>query len=376
MNSIIRFSIVVISFIGQVLAAPVAGPTLKGAYREHFRMGAALNEKQFTKPGTAATPVVVKHFNTITPENVMKWESLQPQPGQFRFEASDAYVNFGEKHRMFVVGHTLVWHQQTPDWVFKAADGSPLNREQLLERMRTHIHTVVGRYKGRIKGWDVVNEAIEEDGSLRGSAWKSIIGDDFIQKAFEYAHEADPAAELYYNDYCLENPAKRQGAVALINRLKQAGVNIHGVGIQEHVNLNWPSLSELENTITAFGALGVKVMITELDVDMLAGTGQDGNADISRRETGTNGDQPKTKTLPDELQQKLAARYRDLFGVYLKHRNVISRVTFWGVGDGDSWLNHWPTPGRTNHPLLFDREYRPKPAFDAVLDAAKSVRGN
>lgn len=353
-------------------SSAAAQPSLKDAFKDHFLIGAALDKSQFGEKNAA---LIKAQFNSITPENVMKWEKIHPQPGVYEFALADRFVDFGVRNGMFVIGHTLVWHQQTPDWVFENPDGTPLGRDALLERMRDHIHTVVGRYKGRIKGWDVVNEALEENGALRGSRWRSIIGDDFIQKAFEYAHEADPLAELYYNDFSLENAAKREGAVQLVHRLKQAGVSIHGVGIQEHVNLRWPALTELENTITALGRSGVKVMITELDVDMLSGKDNSGNADISRRETAGPETLPGSKTLSDELQQKLAGRYRDLFGVYLKHRDVVSRVTFWGVCDGDSWLNNCPIPGRANHPLLFDRESRPKPALEAVIEAARAASG-
>lgn len=358
--------------IGFLAGSTFAEPALKEAYEGDFRVGAALSPKYFAEPDSPGAALVKKHFDTITPENVMKWGPIHSRPDTYRFEEADRFVEFGEKNGMFVVGHTLVWHQQTPDWVFEDDEGRPLSREALLERMRDHIHTVVGRYKGRVHGWDVVNEALEEDGALRDSPWRRIIGDDFIEKAFEFAHEADPDAELYYNDYRIEEPAKRAGALAIVKRLKEAGLRIDGVGIQEHVGLDWPKLEDLEASIRTFGGEGVQVMITELDVNVLPSARRQGDADIGGREAVDPALDPYTDGLPDEMQEKLAKRYAELFALYRRNRDVVSRVTFWGVADGDSWLNDFPIRGRTNHPLLFDRDLHPKPAFQVVIDAASA----
>jgi endo-1,4-beta-xylanase len=267
---------------------------------------------------------------------------------------------------MFIVGHTLVWHNQTPRWVFEDEQGKSTNRETLLQRLRAHIFTVVGRYKGRIHGWDVVNEALNQDGTMRQSPWMKIIGDDYIVKAFQFAHEADPAAELYYNDYDLELPAKRAGAVDLIKKLMAAGVRLSGVGLQNHNLMEWPSVTDEDATIAAFRALGVKVHITELDVDVLPRTTKPG-ADYAVDVPVTPKLNPYVDGLPGVMQTALAKRYAELFQVYLKHSEGIERVTFWGVADGDSWLNNWPIKGRTNYPLLFDRLGRTKPAFAELL---------
>lgn len=346
--------------------------SLRDVFKDAFRVGAALNENQFTERDARGAALVKAQYNTISPENVLKWESVHPQLGTFDFTRSDRFVAFGEANNMFVVGHTLVWHSQVPRWVFQDASGQPLGRDSLLNRMREHIHTVVGRYKGRIKGWDVVNEALEEDGTLRRSPWMTIIGDDYIVKAFQFAHEADPAAELYYNDYNLEFAAKRAGAVALVKKLKAAGVTITAVGSQTHDKLSFPTPARMDSTITALGATGVKVNITELDVDVLPAATQNRTADVGVTARG-GGSQynPYVDSLPAAVQQALAKRYGDLFAVFLKHRGVVDRITFWGVGDGDSWLNNWPMRGRTSYPLLFDRQDRPKPAFDAVVRTAR-----
>lgn len=349
---------------------------LKDAFAGAFRVGAALNANQFFERDAKGAALIKSQFNTTTPENVLKWEVVHPQPTGYDFTQSDRYVAFGEANGMFIVGHTLVWHSQTPRWVFQDANGAPMTRDALLSRMKDHIQTVVGRYKGRVKGWDVVNEALNEDGTMRRSPWYTIIGDDFIAKAFQYAHEADPAAELYYNDYNLENAAKRNGAAELVQKLKAQGIPIAAVGSQTHEKLyNTATAAKLDTTISVLGALGVKVNITELDVDVLPAATQNRTADVGVTAQGSVNTtvNPYAAGLPDSVQRKLSQRYADLFAVFLKHRGTVDRVTFWGVGDGDSWLNDWPMRGRTNYPLLFDRQDLPKPAFDAVLETARQV---
>lgn len=353
------------------VAPAAAAATLKDVFAGSFMVGAALNPAQFTEQDARGAALVKAQFNTITPENILKWESVHPRPGEFDFAAPDQYVSFGERNGMFIVGHTLVWHQQTPRWVFQDANGNPVGRDTLLARLRDHIHTVVGRYKGRIKGWDVVNEAIDEDGTLRKTPWLDIIGEDYIAKAFEFAREADPAAELYYNDYSVENAPKRNGVVALVRRLEQQGIRVAAVGLQGHNNLEWPSVEQQDSTIAAFAGLGVKVMITELDVDVLPRATRSQGAEVTLNAAPEARLNPYAAGLPDAVQQALAQRYADLFRVYLKHRDAITRITFWGVADGDSWLNNWPVRGRTSYPLLFDRMGQPKPAFEAVIRTAR-----
>ena len=345
--------------------------TLKDAFAGSFMVGAALNQAHFTEQDQRGAAIVKAQFNTITSENVLKWEQVHPRLGQYDFALPDKYVEFGERNGMFVVGHTLVWHQQTPRWVFEDPTGAPVSRDTLLARLRDHIHTVVGRYRGRVKGWDVVNEAIDEDGTLRKTPWLIIIGEDYLVKAFELAHEADPDAELYYNDYSVENAPKRNGVIALIRKLQAAGVRVAAVGLQGHNKMTWPTVAQQDSTIAAFAALGVKVNITELDIDVLPAATQNQAAEVTLRAAPEAGLNPYVAGLPDSVQQALARRYADLFRVYLKHKDAIDRVTFWGVTDGDSWLNGWPVRGRTSYPLLFDRAGRPKPAFDAVIRTAR-----
>jgi endo-1,4-beta-xylanase len=341
--------------------------SLRNIFKDSFMVGAALNANQFSGRDSRGEAIVTAQFNSITPENVLKWALVHPKPGAYDFDAPDRYVAFGEKYHMFIIGHTLIWHSQTPSWVFQDEQGNQLDRETLLKRMRDHIHTVVGRYKGRIKGWDVVNEALNEDGTMRQSPWMKIIGEDYIVKAFQYAHEADPEAQLYYNDYSLENEAKRNGAVALIKKLQAAGVPVYAVGLQGHDKMDWPTVEQQDKTITAFVSLGLKVNITELDIDVLPRPASGSSADVSQNFELREKLNPYAQGLPDSIQQALAKRYAELFTVFQKHREAIDRVTFWGVTDGDSWLNNWPVRGRTSYPLLFDRAGQPKPAFDAVI---------
>lgn len=355
-------------------AAAHAQPALKDAFQGIFRIGAALNPSVFEETNARDAAIVTSQFNTISPENVLKWEAIHPRPDTYNFDPADHYVAFGQKYKMFIVGHNLVWHSQVPAWVFRDDKGAPLTRDALLERMHDHIRTVVGRYKGRIGGWDVVNEALNEDGTLRKSQWLNIIGEDYIAKAFQFAHEADPAAELYYNDYSIENEAKRKGAVELIKKLQAQHIPVTAMGLQGHDKLDWPTVQQQADTIEAFAELGIKVNISEFDIDVLPRNAPGNSADVSATSRGGAGLNPYTAGLPDTVQQALASRYAELFAVFVKHRASMSRITFWGVTDGGSWLNNFPMRGRTNYPLLFDREGKPKPAFFSVIRTAAEAK--
>lgn len=344
---------------------------LKTLYKYDFLVGAAVGGAIATRADLQKErDLLAAHFNAVTPENQMKWGPIHPEPERYAFEDADVLVALAEQNGQKVTGHTLVWHsRQTPEWVYEDGGGNDLSREALLDRMREHIHTVVGRYKGRLHGWDVVNEAVENTG-MRQSRWFNIIGEDFITQAFRFAHEADPDVELYYNDYGMAHPQKRGHVVDLLNRLKDQCPRIDGVGIQGHWQLKTPVLDDVEASIEAFASTGLKVMITELDVSVLPRRTQ--GADTSIREISDAELNPYTAGLPVHVADELAERYADIFRLFLKYRDVITRVTFWGVTDGYSWLNNFPIKGRTDYPLLFDRQCRPKAAFDAVV-ALKGV---
>jgi len=361
-----------------LIAAPLAAieaPPLKTLMPPDLRIGAALNQAQIDGLDASSVAIVTRHFNSITPENILKWEEVHPEPNRYEFAASDRFVSFGRAHDMLIVGHTLVWHQQTPAWVFAGASGQKPDRATVLERMRTHITAVVGRYRGRIHAWDVVNEALEEDGTLRRTPWLEAVGEDYIAKAFEFAREADPEAELYYNDYNLWKAAKRAGAIALVHRLRKQGLRVDGIGEQAHWGLADPPIAQIDVAIGELAAgSGVRVALTELDVDVLPREPDMWGADLSRKAAIRATTNIYPDGLPDAQQRQLAQRYAEIFEVVVRHRTRLSRVTLWGVTDAQSWLHDFPIPGRVNYPLLWDREARPKPALDAVVEVLRTRR--
>ncbi len=344
-------------------------PSIADLYADSFHIGVALNAGQIAGRDPSDVRVINGHFNSYTAENEMKWERIHPTEGNFDFTMADALADLGERNDAFLVGHTLVWHNQTPEWVFEDSEGKPASPERVLERMRNHIETVVTRYRGRFDGWDVVNEAVNEDGSPRESNWRKALGDSYIAEAFKAAHAADPEAKLYYNDYNLWKPAKRDGVVALVKDLQAQGIPIHGVGIQGHYGIGSPPLEELEASIEAFAALGVAVMITELDVSVLPfPNSEQWGADLSVNFALSAELNPYTDGLPADVRVAQDNHYRALFALFLKHRDSIDRVTFWNLNDGTSWKNNWPVRGRTDYPVIFDRQNQPKSTYRALVD--------
>jgi endo-1,4-beta-xylanase len=350
------------SAVSQPLKSSDTTVALKGLFSDKFKIGTAISREQIIGSQQQILPFVNKHFNAITPENSMKWERIHPEEGVYDFEAADALVEFSNKNNHFITGHTLVWHSQVPDWVFEHQDGTTLSRTELLKRMEDHINSVAGRYAGKIDAWDVVNEALNEDGTLRESKWLSIIGDDFIEQAFIMAAKAAPNAKLYYNDYNLYKPEKRNGVVQLVKRLQSKGIRIDGVGMQAHYSLTSPELSDIEDSIRAYSDLNVDVLITELDVSVLPFPDEDNmGADVSLNIALQESFNPYPQSLPSSVEQELGERYQALFKIFNKHQDKIERVTFWGVSDANTWRNDWPMPGRSDYPLLFDRELKAKP---------------
>ena len=348
--------------------------TLKDALKDKFLIGVAMNEAQITEADSSSVAIIKNHFNSITAENCMKSEELQPVEGEFNFKLADQFVKFGEENNMYIIGHTLVWHSQAPGWFFTDKAGKDVSREVLIERMKNHIFTVVGRYKGKVKGWDVVNEAIEDDGSWRKTKFYNIIGEDYIKLAFQFAHEADPDADLYYNDYSMAHEGRRNAVVKMVNNLKSQGVKIDGVGMQGHMDMVFPDLDEFEKSMLAFAETGVKLMITELDVTVLPRPGIDVGAEISASFEYQQKLNPYAEGLPDSVSIALNNRYNDIFKLFLKHSDILERVTLWGVYDGQSWRNDWPVKGRTDYALLFDRNFQPKPVVKTIIEEAESVK--
>jgi len=368
--------IAVVTVSAQSLFAADAPATLKDAFQDDFKMGVAINERQIMGEDTNGVALIISQYNAISPENVMKWQLIQPRPGKdgYDFAAADAYVAFGEKHHMLIVGHTLAWHSQTPGWVFQADDGRRLeatneaDRQILLDRLHEHIQTVVGRYKGRVKVWDVVNEALNDSSSetdtnvlRRQSPWVRILGQEFIEKAFQWAHEADPDCILRYNDYSIENPAKRKRLITLIKSLQAKNIPVMAIGSQTHANLNWPSAKLEDEALTDIASLGLPIHITEMDVNASAGGQRNQSADVAQNTQAGGGG-----TVSD-ADEKSVEQYANLFRAFLKHKKDIKLVTLWGLTDRDSWR------GARAKALLFDGNWQPKPAFDAVIKEAKGI---
>jgi endo-1,4-beta-xylanase len=373
MKNRILLPVIILFAILSACASGKAEPekTLNDALEGKFYIGAALNERQITGADSLSTEIVKKHFNSIVAENCMKSERIHPVEGQFNWDLPDRFVEFGEKNNMHIVGHTLIWHSQTPRWFFVDEDGNDVSRDVLIERMRFHIANVVGRYKGRVHGWDVLNEAIVEDGSFRKSKFYEIIGEEFVELAFKFAAEADPDAELYYNDYGMANPGRCKGVIEMVKNLQAKGIKIDGIGMQGHLNLESLNLEEFEKSIVAFSELGVKVMITEFDLTILPFPTRETTADVGLRAEYEARMNPYADGFTEEVMTEWNEACADVFRLFLKHQDKITRVTTWGVTDNHSWKNNWPIRGRTDYPLIFDRDYQPKPVVQTIIEEAK-----
>lgn len=344
--------------------------TLKEALKDKFLIGTSVNTRQAAGNDQAGVRLIQQHFNSIVAENCMKSEGIHPEENRYDFTKADQFVEFGEQNNMTIIGHTLIWHSQLSPWFCVDKKGQNVSPAVLKKRMKAHITTIVKRYKGRIKGWDVVNEAIEDDGSYRKSKFYEILGEEFIPLAFQYAHEADPDVELYYNDYSMANSGKREGVVRMVNELKKRGIRIDAVGMQGHIGMDYPEVGEFEKSLLAFAATGVKVMITELDLTVLPMPRKDIGAEISATFEYQKEMNPYPEQLPSDVSEAWNNRMNDFFSLFLKHHKLISRVTVWGVADSDSWRNDWPMPGRTDYPVLFDRNHQPKPVVGRIIDEA------
>lgn len=339
---------------------------LKDAFKDRFLIGTAINEALTRGKHPDLSEIVKRNFSSITPENALKWEQLRTKEGDWKWDDADGFVNFGQAHNIHSVGHCLAWHSQIPDSVFKTAKGY-IKPEQLRSKMTDHITTLVERYKGKLAAWDVVNEAVGDDNAMRKSHYYKILGEKFIDHAFNLAHEVDPKAHLMYNDYNIEKTGKREAAAALMQRLLKRGVPIHGIGIQAHISIDGPSLAEFEKSLETYAKLGLRVHITELDIDVLSREWDTPTADISTAFKYTPERDPYIKGITKERNDQLSERYESLFKLFIKHKDKIDRVTFWGISDDMTWLNDFPIKGRTNHPLLFDRLHQPKDAYFRLL---------
>lgn len=332
----------------------VSNMTLKEACKDKFLFGAAmsdihLEENPRDEYYLREQEVLQKHFNHLVAERCMKWEFIHPKKDEYNWDKADVLMQFAQRNNMQVTGHCLIWHTALPDWVWKSPDGSDVSKETLKQNMKEHITTVVGRYKGRILGWDVVNEAFNSDGTYRNTPYYRILGEEYIIWAYQCVKEADPDCELYYNDFELYYTPKRKAVLRMIGQLREHGIELDAVGLQAHMWMNNPSLEVYENLLQSLKSMGVKVMITEWDLSVT-----DKNNDIY-----PNG-------LPKDVDAKWNNRIVDFFKLFLRYDDIITRVTTWGISDNHSWKND----GCTNYPLLFDREQKAKPCVDEMMKAA------
>jgi len=337
-------------------------PSLKQTFKNDFLIGTAINTQQIEEKDTAANNLIKQQFNAVTPENIMKAEIIEPSWNNFNFDLADKLVAYAQKNNLKINAHNLIWHSQLPAFMHHMQSADSV--KQYFEH---HITTVAKRYDGKVYSWDVVNEALNEDGTLRKSIFLDKLGDNYIVEAFRLAQKASPNSKLYYNDYNIEQPKKRAGTIALIKKIQAAGVRIDGVGIQGHWRADNVPMADIEESIKEFSALSIEVMFTELDLGVLRNPWDNATADVSATSKGDSTMNPYANGLPDSVEQIQSKAYADLFKLFLKYKKNVSRVTFWGVNDGQSWLNDWPIRGRTNYPLLFDRNFQPKPAFDSVI---------
>ena len=339
--------------------------SLKSHFENKFFIGAAINESTILGKDDKSYQIVNNQFNSITPENSLKWMYIQPKPNQFDFNTADQYVQMGLDNGMYIIGHALVWHAQLAEFMQETK-----NKNEFRSHVENHINRLVKRYKGKIDAWDVVNEAFEEDGKLRNSIFYKNMGENYIEEVFKLAEKFDPEADLIYNDYNLYKPKKRNAVIEMVKQFKANGTKISGVGVQAHWGLNYPTIDEIEQIIYDFHIAGVSVSFTELDISVLPNPWELVGAEVNQNFSKFEGDpkmNPYPDSLPNEVALKLANRYYDIFRLFVKHSDKIERVTFWGVTDKYSWLNDWPIKGRINYPLLYDRSYKSKEAYRKVL---------
>ena len=356
---------------------------LKDIYKDKFLIGnilsGGINGDSLFRRDNKELALLVQEYNCLTAENSMKMQYVQPEEGVFNFKPGDALVHIAKKAGMEVVGHALVWHHQVPNWIFEDKQGKTVSRKVLIKRMKNHIFKVMRHYKGKIKYWDVVNEAVDvkyENGQqvalMRKSPWYNIIGEDYLELAYRFAHEADPDALLLYNDYSMTDLVKTRFVASMVKELKDNGIPIHGIGMQGHWHLEWPTDSNLRDALDILSDIGVQISISELDLRVLPHPKQtEMGADIKLNIKRLKELDPYTDGIPPSVLNLQAEKYASIFKIFLEYSDVIERVSFWGVLDHYSWLRDWPVKGRTAYPALFDRDYRPKPAYFAIRNLVK-----
>lgn len=346
--------------------------SLSRAFDGKFTIGAAIDTSIVNGLRPQADSLVKKHFNSIVAENCMKCMYMHPAENQYFFDDADRFVDYGERNNMEIIGHCLVWHSQMAPWFCYDDKGELVEPEVLRQRIVDHVTTIVSRYKGRVKGWDVVNEVVVEGGELRDSPLSKIMGEEFIYTAFEAAHAADPDAQLYLNDYGMDNAGRRDSYVRIIRELKNRGLRIDAIGMQGHLGMEYPDVAEFEKSLEAYAAEGVKVMISELDMSALPYISR--SANVGDTVAFMKKLNPYPEQLPDSVANIWNDRMATFFNIFDEHSADVQRVTAWGVDDGYSWKNDFPMKGRKEYPLLFDRNFQPKPFIRDIINRANEAK--
>ena len=361
--------------------------TLKGVYEDAFLVGTAINRYQYSGRDTKGVDILLTHFNAITSENDMKPEVIHPDPDTWNFGHGDEFVKFGQEHGMWMLGHTLCWHNQTPDFFWFDKKGNPKSKKELFDTIEEYIKVVCTHFKGQVQAWDVINEIIGEDGKYRDLGWVKALGgdqdvvDEFVKHVFRCAQKYAPDTELYYNDFNAWRPEKVAGIARVVKMLQAEGIRIDGIGIQGHWGLNFPKTEYVEAAIDTYASLGLRVNITELDIDVLPVSkegqvfGWQGLKDsLYQLEEWEDFLDPYKDGLPDEVEEQQAKRYAEVMAIFYRHRDQIDRVTLWGITDAMSWKNGYPVLRRVNYPLLWKRDYTPHKSLDAVLSIPEWIK--
>ena len=373
MKKIKQFQIILSVFFTFSMISNAQQSSLKQIFVDDFMIGVAINKSQIKESNSKEKDLIKMEFSTITAENIMKWEEIHPKPNKYKFNLTDKLIELAQRNKQNIIGHALVWHNQIPNWVTRNKNGNLNTKEILFKNIEDHISNIGERYRGKVYGWDVINEAFNEDGTFRDSDFFKISGEEYIYKSFEIASKNDPEAELYYNDYSLYKEKKIDAVINLANRIKSKGLRIDGIGLQAHWGLDYPTIEEVERSILKISNAGLKVHFSELDIDVLPNLWEIEGADLSDNFKSNKELNPYIKNLPDSISNLLSKRYEEIFKLFYKHRDKIERVTFWGLSDKYSWKNDWPAKGRTNYPLLFDRNLSPKKAYRSVVNWRKNI---
>ena len=368
-----------------------AQTTLWEAYRDYWYTGVSVNQwqveadnsganvhdvtGQVSNDQTADWPIIAKNFNWVVAENCMKCEVIHPREGVYDFTLADQFVNKAKAAGMKVLGHCLIWHSQCAPWFHFDSEGKPVSRDVLKKRMREHIYTIVSHFRGRVDAWDVVNEAFEDDGTPRQSLFHQILGTDYIPLAFQYAHEADPAAQLFYNDFSMNKAAKVEGVCRFFRPLIEQGLPVTAIGMQGHMiledNVNNSVIRQYEHSIETIAATGVPTFFSELDLSVLPNPYGFSGANISDKFAYRPEMDPYTKGLSKEQNAKMEQFWIDFYKMLIPHHKDILRVNFWCLNDANSWRNDFPIKGRTDYATLFDRQSRPKPVVQKLIDLVR-----